>query len=194
MNTLRRNSRVGKSRTWGLDWKMLPKNPHLEPCNLDSAPSFDVLNHYQMMDRQMLRAAIPLPALPEKQDFSAESDRARLSRVALKAYRRLVEHWGLTGHQAAALLDVSTSTWERLKQKRKDKSLSQDQLTRISAMVGIYKGLHLLFADDMADRWPKLDNKGPLFARMSPIDSMLKGGIPQMLEVRRYVDAVRGGL
>ncbi|AZN98853.1 DUF2384 domain-containing protein [Mesorhizobium sp. M9A.F.Ca.ET.002.03.1.2] len=142
----------------------------------------------------MLTAARALPILPERQDFSAEADRTRLSKVALKAYKRLVEHWGLTGQQAAALLDVSTSTWERLKQGGKDKSLSQDQLTRISALVGIYKGLHLLFADDMADRWPKLDNKGPLFARMNPIESMMKGGIPQMLEVRRYVDAVRGGL
>lgn len=142
----------------------------------------------------MLAAAPPLPDLPERQDFSAEADRARLSKVALKAYKRLVTQWGLTGQQAAALLDVSTSTWERLKQDSKDKSLNQDQLTRISAMVGIYKGLHLLFADDMADRWPRLDNRGPLFARMSPIESMVKGGIPQMLEVRRYVDAVRGGL
>ena len=120
--------------------------------------------------------------------------KARLSKVALKAYKRLVEQWGLTGQQAAALLDVSTSTWERLKQDGKEKHLSQDQLTRISAMVGIYKGLHLLFADDMADRWPRLENKAPLFARSSPIASMMKSGIPQMLEVRRYVDAVRGGL
>lgn len=142
----------------------------------------------------MLGAARTVPLLPERQDFSAEADRARLSQVALKAYRRLVGQWGLTGQQAAALLDVSTSTWERLKQGGKDRTLSQDQLTRISAMVGIYKGLHLLFADDMADRWPRLDNRGPLFARMSPVDSMMKGGIPQMLEVRRYVDAVRGGL
>lgn len=142
----------------------------------------------------MFGSATPISPLPERQDFSSETERARLSKVALKAYKRLVEKWGLTGQQAAALLDVSTSTWERLKQEGKDKSLSQDQLTRISALVGIYKGLHLLFADNMADRWPRLDNKGPLFARMSPIDSMLKGGIPQMLEVRRYVDAVRGGL
>lgn len=142
----------------------------------------------------MSGAAQSVPVVPERQDFSVEADRARLSKVALKAYKRLVEQWGLTGQQAAALLDVSTSTWERLKQEGKDRSLSQDQLTRISALVGIYKGLHLLFADDMADRWPRLNNKGPLFARLSPTESMIRGGIPQMLEVRRYVDAVRGGL
>lgn len=134
------------------------------------------------------------PAPLERQDFSAAADRARLSGVALKAYRRLVERWGLPGQQAAALLDVSTSTWERLKQDGRDRALNQDQMTRISALVGIYKGLHLLFADDMADRWPKLGNRGPLFARMSPIESMIRGGIPQMLDVRRHVDAVRGGL
>ena len=135
-----------------------------------------------------------LPILPERQDFSSEADRVRLSKTALKAYKRLVGEWALTGQQAAALLDVSTSTWERLKQDGKDKVLSQDQLTRISALVGIYKGLHLLFADGMADRWPRLGNTGPLFGHQTPIDSMMKGGIPQMLDVRRYVDAVRGGL
>lgn len=142
----------------------------------------------------MQSAVQSVPDLPDRQDFSRDADRARLSKVALKAYRRLVEQWGLTGHQAAALLDVSVSTWDRLKQDEKGKALSQDQMTRISALVGVFKGLHLLFADDMADRWPGLGNKAPLFARMSPIESMIRGGIPQMLEVRRYVDAVRGGL
>ena len=97
----------------------------------------------------MPAAAQALAFPPERQDFSSAADRARLSKVALKAYTRLVGQWGLTGLEAAALLDVSTSTWERLKQDGKDKALSQDQLTRISALVGIYKGLHLLFADSM---------------------------------------------
>jgi hypothetical protein len=146
------------------------------------------------MEMRMPAVAREMTALPGPRDFSDETDRVRLSKVALKAYRRLVEQWGLTGLQAAALLDVSTSTWERLKAGGKERPLSQDQLTRISALVGIYKGLHLLFADDMSDRWPRLDNNGPLFAQRSPIESMMKGGIPQMLDVRRYVDAIRGGL
>ena len=142
----------------------------------------------------MPASAQALPSLPERQDFSSAADRARLSPAAVKAYRRLAGAWELTGQEAAALLDVSTSSWERLKQDGRDKTLSQDQLTRISALIGIYKGLHLLFAGDMADRWPRLDNRGPLFGRATPIASMIRGGIPQMLDVRRYVDAVRGGL
>lgn len=142
----------------------------------------------------MLNALSTEISQPDRQDFSTEADRARLSDVSLKAYRRLVEHWGLTGQQAAALLDVSTSTWERLKADGKGKALSQDQLTRISALIGIYKGLHLLFADDMADRWPRLANRNPLFEQQTPIAAMIRGGIPHMLDVRRHVDAVRGGL
>jgi len=134
----------------------------------------------------------PIPI--ERQSFANETDRDRLAQVALKAYRRLVQFWQLSGQQAADLLGVSISTWERLKPEGQDRSLSQDQMTRISALVGIYKALHLLFADDMADRWPRLENSGPLFTHRSPIASMIEGGIPQMLEVRRYVDAVRGGL
>ena len=134
----------------------------------------------------------PIPT--ERQSFASEADRNRLSRVGLKAYRRLAQSWGLSGQSAADLLGVSLSTWERLKPEGQDRPLSQDQMTRISALVGIYKGLHLLFAGGMADRWPRLENSGPLFSRRSPIAAMVDGGIPQMLEVRRYVDAVRGGL
>jgi len=142
----------------------------------------------------MMPAAEFAPIPIERQSFASEADRDRLSRVALKAYRRLAQQWRLSGQTAADLLGVSLSTWERLKPEGQDRPLSQDQMTRISALVGIYKGLHLLFADDMADRWPSLENSGPLFARRSPIAAMVDGGIPLMLEVRRYVDAVRGGL
>lgn len=128
------------------------------------------------------------------QNFSEESDRSRLSGTAVKAFRKLADIWRLSNQEAASLLGVSVTTWERIKRGEREGSLSQDQLTRISALTGVYKGLHLLFADGMADRWPRLSNRGPLFHRRSPIEAMIEGGIPLMIEVRRYVDAVRGGL
>jgi Protein of unknown function (DUF2384) len=94
----------------------------------------------------------------------------------------------------AALLGVSPSTWDRIKSETWGQALSQDQLTRASAMIGVFKGLHLLFADAMADRWVRLRNSGPLFGNRTPIETMIEGGIPAMIEVRRYVDALRGGL
>lgn len=129
----------------------------------------------------------------ERLTFARERDRERLSGVALRAFVALSGRWKLSNAQAAALLGVSGSTWDRIKRGQRP-ALGQDQLTRVSALVGIYKGLHLLFADDMADEWPRLPNKGPLFEGSSPIDAMIGGGIPRMLEVRQYIDAVRGGL
>ena len=133
-------------------------------------------------------------ATGELQTFAEEADRARLTAAAIKAVMRLVAAWDGSNAQGAALLGVSESTWDRMKAGKWDGVLSQDQLTRASALIGVFKGLHLLFADDMADRWPQLPNRGPVFDRMSPVQAMIAGGIPRMLETRQYIDALRGGL
>ena len=144
--------------------------------------------------------AVPLNRPPPSfepaalQTFANEGDRDRLSGIALRAYRSLAARWDLSNGEASALLGVSGSTWDRIKRESRESSLSQDQLTRVSALVGIFKGLHLLFADEMADKWPRLVNSGPLFERRSPIEAMIEGGIPSMIEIRRYIDAVRGGI
>lgn len=130
----------------------------------------------------------------ELQTFADQGERRRLSGAAVKAVVRLVAAWGGSNAEGAALFGVSQSTWDRMKAGRWDGVLSQDQLTRASALIGIFKGLHLLFADDMADRWPKLRNRAPLFDRLSPIEAMIGGGIPRILETRQYIDALRGGL
>jgi len=86
---------------------------------------------------------------PQIQTFSNDEDRTRLTPTALTAIRNLAAAWNATVDQIAALLGVSTSTWDRIRAGSWHQSLSQDQLTRVSALVGIHKGLHLLFADDM---------------------------------------------
>ena len=139
------------------------------------------------------RALSSLPPV-ELQTFARPEDRQRLSGVTVKAFRGLCDRWGLNNADAAALLGVSESTWDRIKRGSWDQPLSQDQMTRASAAIGLYKGLHLLFADGMADRWPRLPNREAIFGRRSPVEAMVEGGIPVMLETRRYIDAVRGGL
>ncbi|MDO6414314.1 DUF2384 domain-containing protein [Sphingomonas sp. BIUV-7] len=136
----------------------------------------------------------PVSDTGQLQTFAVEGDRARLTRPAVKAVLRAVAAWNGSNADGAALLGVSESTWDRMKAGKWDGVLSQDQLTRASALIGLFKGLHLLFADAMADRWPSLPNRGPIFDRLSPIQAMISGGIPRMLETRLYVDALRGGL
>src|ERR1700734_4294795 len=127
------------------------------------------------------------------QTFADERDRARLSAVALKAFLALLKAWDLSNAEASALLGVSASTLDRMKRGYQP-TLSQDQLTRVSALVGVYKGLHLLFADETADEWAPRPNRGLMFERETPTQAMIERDIPRMFGVRRSIYAVRGGL
>jgi hypothetical protein len=128
-------------------------------------------------------------------DLSIEANRATLSPAAVDAFLRLSDLWHLTAKQSCALLgEGSERTWFRIKRGQWDGVLSQDALTRISALVGLYKGLHLLFSDPLADEWVFRPNSEELFERRSPLDFMIAGGIPAMLQTRGYIDALRGGV
>ncbi|WP_029011442.1 MbcA/ParS/Xre antitoxin family protein [Niveispirillum irakense] len=113
--------------------------------------------------------------------------------IALKAYGRIVQHWGLTLAEAAALADMSDSTWKRARKPGYVADLTHDQMLRLSAVIGIYKALALYFGDEIAARWITLPNQGPLFSGARPVDTMIQDGLPQFLQVRLYLDALRGG-
>ncbi len=135
-------------------------------------------------------SAARLPA-----DLGNDDVRARLTPSAIEGVSKLADLWRLSSGEASRLLgDVSERTWFRMKKGEWKGALSQDVLTRASFLIGIYKGLHLLFSDPLADEWISLPNDGPLFRGQRPVDVMLSGGIPVMLDVRRHIDALRGGL
>ncbi|MBA3812838.1 MAG: DUF2384 domain-containing protein [Caulobacteraceae bacterium] len=128
-------------------------------------------------------------------NLAVASTRARLTPAAVDGVVRLVEIWRLTSAEACALLgDVSERTWFRMKKGAWSGALSQDTLTRVSALVGIFKGLRLVFSEPLSDEWVRAPNTGPLYGGRRPLDAMVEGGIPKMLEVRRHIDALRGGL
>lgn len=119
--------------------------------------------------------------------------RAEVQAVALKAFGRIAEAWSLTVREAAALADMSESTWKRAKKPGYAGDLTRDQMLRLSALVGLYKSLELYFSPSISSRWVKLINGGPEFNGRPPIDAMIDGGLPKILRVRAYADALRGG-
>jgi hypothetical protein len=128
-------------------------------------------------------------------DFADEATRHRLTPTAITAFLQIAEHWGLSAEIAGHLLgDVAVRTWYRLKKGEWPGTLSQDQMMRASAALGIFKGLRLLFVGELADQWIRLPNKREPFNGLSPLDYMIRGGIPALLDVRQHVDALRGGL
>ena len=65
----------------------------------------------------------------------------QINAVALKAYARVTDAWGLSLKEAAGLADMSESTWKRAKKPDFAGELTKDQLLRLSAVIGIYKSL-----------------------------------------------------
>ncbi len=119
--------------------------------------------------------------------------RARMSPAAVRLFLRLSELWRLSVDQRRALLgDISRPTYHNW-QRGKVGTLARDQLERISLVLGIHKGLRLLFADDAsAMRWFTSPNHDLPFAGRSPLDRALGGSIDDLFAVRRYIDAWRG--
>lgn len=114
--------------------------------------------------------------------------------VVLKAFARIAEAWSLTQREAAALADMSGSTWKRARKPGYAGDLTQDQMLRLSALVGLYKSLELYFGEPVSREWVKLPNHGPEFDGARPVDAMIAGGLPKILRVRTYADALRGGV
>lgn len=123
-----------------------------------------------------------------------ERPSADVQAVALKAFSRIADAWALTAREAAALADMSESTWKRAKKPGYSGDLTRDQMLRLSALVGLYKSLELYFNPPLAQQWIKLPNRGPEFDGQRPLDAMIRGGLPKILRVRTYVDALRGGM
>ena len=95
--------------------------------------------------------------------------RALPTPAAINGIVKLAEIWRLTSAEACALLgDVSERTWFRMKKGKRTGDLSQDALTRISALIGIFKGLRLLFSEPLCDEWIRLPNKGPVYGGRRP--------------------------
>jgi hypothetical protein len=130
---------------------------------------------------------------PTAVDLSKKHNRERLSGPAIKGFFAIAARWSLKDEDTRSLLGgVSSGTFYELKGGT-PKILDQDQLTRISLLIGIYKALNILFSQKLADAWVTLPNENPMFAGESPLNYMRAGSIPALIRVRQLLDARRGG-
>ena len=125
-------------------------------------------------------------------DLSRLETRERLSQSAVEGVFRIAEKWKISPEVVGELLGgIPRSSVYKLKTAAG--TLRQDELTRVSYLVGIYKALHILLPDDLADGWMTRPNDYFLFAGQAPLDFVLRLGIPGLQQVRGYLDAARGG-
>jgi uncharacterized protein (DUF2384 family) len=130
-----------------------------------------------------------LDAVP---DLSCLETRERLSQSAIDGFFAILEKWQVPVEKAGELLGgVPRSSVYKLKTAAG--TLRQDELTRISYIVGIYQALHIFLPEELADRWMTQPNDNFLFRGQTPLDYVVRAGIPGMQQVRSLVDAVRDG-
>ena len=126
-------------------------------------------------------------------DLAEAATRARLSPPAIAAFFAIIDKWQLRNEDAMALLGgASHGRYFELKKNRKG-LLSQDELTRISLLIGIFKALNILFAQRLANQWILRPNSNPMFNNAPPLHMLARGGVPGMIGVRRLLDSRRGG-
>ena len=126
-------------------------------------------------------------------DLMDAGERRRLTGAALRGFFSIMARWNVRDVDARALLGgVTNGPYYQLK-RHLDRVLDVDRLTRVSLLIGIFKALHVLYSEELADRWIQTPNTNRLFAGAAPLDYMLRGGLPAMLTVRRLLDARRAG-
>jgi len=128
--------------------------------------------------------------------------RKRLSGPAMRAFFQIADAWRLTVAEQIALLGYpGESTYFKYKaganKTENDDGegvgiLSFDTLVRVSLILGIFKALHILYADEsLADRWVKLPNSNPLFGGNAAL-ALMTTDIDGLYQVRRLLDGRRG--
>jgi uncharacterized protein (DUF2384 family) len=107
------------------------------------------------------------------------------------AFLALADVWRLSTEQQITLLgSPARSTY--FKWKKDGGTMSPDTEERISHLMAIYKALQILFPDpERADAW--LGRPHRFFDQRSARDVMLGGKLVDIIRVREYLDAQRGG-
>lgn len=123
---------------------------------------------------------------------TSHSAKANQIKAGLTAFFNIMKAWGINDRESKILLGkIKHDRFYRFK-KGKTGNLSEDELDRLSYIVGIYKALGILVSAKNSKLWLGNKNEEPLFKGYSPLEYMLTGKIESLADVRRYLDAARG--
>lgn len=126
----------------------------------------------------------PRPFSPEP---ITDEEAAAMFRASLNLFRL----WGLSDDQAATILDLPRRTFARWKAGEVGR-IGRDGKARLSNLMGIHKALRIIFNDaSRGHAWIKAPNEA--FGGSSALSVMLGGELTDLMRVRRYLDAERGG-
>jgi hypothetical protein len=126
-------------------------------------------------------------------------NRRRLSGPALRTFLEIADRWGLREQDRRLILGLpSRSTyhnWARTVRAGGDVTLDVDVLIRLSAVLGIYQALRILFpTEGDGAAWLRRPHGAPVFGGQPPIALLTGGTQDGLLTLRRFLDGARGGV
>lgn len=135
--------------------------------------------------------------LPAPIDTSPEN-RARLSGAVMRTFLNIARVWELDFVEVRKILGMPAAAefqaWCDAARAEGPLTLETDVLLRISAVLGIYKSLRVLYGSERDGlNWLRGINRGRLFSGKAPIDLMLAGFEPGLMDVRGYLLAKEHG-
>ena len=134
---------------------------------------------------------------PAPIDTSPEN-RARVSGAAMRTFLNIARVWELDFAAVRTLLGmpaaVQFQAWYDAARAEEPLTLETDVLMRISAVLGIYQSLRVLYGSERDGlAWLRDANRGNPFNGRAPIELMLSGFDPGLMDVRRYLLAKEHG-
>lgn len=122
-----------------------------------------------------------------RREAITQAEAAAMFRAAIN----LFANWEITDEQAATLLDMPLRSYRRWKSQGPGR-ISRDGCARLSNIMGIHKALRIIFTEPQrAYDWVRKENAA--LDGASALDVMLGGELTDIMRVRRYLDASRGG-
>jgi hypothetical protein len=120
---------------------------------------------------------------------------AALSAAGLRAFFNIARDWQLSVDEQIVLLGApGRSTFFKWKAMPQHARVPRDTLERLSYLLGIYKGLQILLPQPAAaDGWIRRPNQAAPFGGKPALERLLAGNVSDLVAVRQYIDAMRGG-
>ncbi|HEX4943910.1 MAG TPA: MbcA/ParS/Xre antitoxin family protein [Usitatibacteraceae bacterium] len=133
-------------------------------------------------------------AIPEVARRNVDLGSKQTAAAALRTFFRIAEAWKLSVKEQMAILGVRSRSTLHSWKGGEAGPLGRDTLERLSYVFGIYKALQVIFSrQEQANGWIRKPNAAPIFGGRSALDRLVAGNVSDLYEVRRYLDAQRGG-
>jgi Protein of unknown function (DUF2384) len=117
----------------------------------------------------------------------SDAEAAAMFRAVVSMFAK----WDITDDQSATILDLPVRSYRRWKAGEQGR-IDRDGKARLSNLMGIHRALRYMFREpERSYRWISAPNDA--FRGASALEIMLGGELTDLMRVRRYLDAERGG-